>query len=232
MPKYSVVIPTTRGRHDSGGLYRAVDSVKHNTFKDVEVIVVNTTSKNIPYVKDDRVTTINLGWDSERVIGRNEGMVAARGEWVCWLDSDDEYLSNYFDKLNLAQEEYPDAVCFNFGTLVHWKGLASTVREAFRPAKDRRGHVEFKSGQISTGSFVFKRSILGDVDLLPYATVPYGAPDSFSGVANNPNYPVREDGQYPPMGNPWGDDYQMFYQITRMYHSIPLDVVLYEQHVR
>lgn len=239
MPKYSVVIPTTFKRWEQGKLRRSVSSIEGQSASDWELIVVNTNKTDIDNraeirraINTDKRKVFNLERDTERVIGRNVGMRESSGEWICWLDSDDEYMSNYFEKLDQAMEEYPDEVCFNFASVVHWKGLGSSVRETFRPHKKEVGHEEFKSGHIATGSFIFRRALLDDVGYLPQSEKPYGGDDSFSAKCNNPNYPRRADGQWPPLGNPWGDDYTMFYNITRKYHSQPLDLILYIQHVR
>lgn len=203
---------------------------------DIEIIIVNTKRENLNLgAFGENVHLIEAGYDCERVIGRNLGMRKATGEWVCWLDSDDEYASNYFSKLNQAMEEYPEAVCFNFGALVHWHGLKSTVRQTFKPQElgsETFKGMEFKSGRIATGSFVFKRSLLNDIGYLPASDHPYGDSESFSAKCNNPNYQPDENGEWPPMGNPFGDDYFYFYMITRHIDSKPLDLVLYIQSVR
>lgn len=249
MPKFSVIIPTTKDRWIDGKLSRAMRSIYGQNYKDWEMIVVNTNRDPLENFRSQnpQVKLVEMGWDCERVYGRNAGMRMATGEALNWLDADDEYTSNYFDKLDEAIETYPEAVCFNFGALVHWHGLRSSVRPTFKPQElglETFVGAEFKSGRIATGSFVFKRSLLDEVrykrsdsepysfGFLPEAISPYGGPDSFSAKCHNPNYPQLPTGEYPPMGNPWGDDYQMFYQITRKFDSQPLDLILYLQNVR
>ena len=209
---------------------------KDVSIDDIEVIIVNTKKESLNLgTFGENVHLIEAYLDCERVIGRNLGMRKAIGDWICWLDSDDEYTSNYFSKLNQAMEEYSEAVCFNFGALVHWHGLKSTVRQTFKPQElgsDSFKGMEFKSGRIATGSFVFKRSLLNEIGYLQESVHPYGDSESFSGKSKNPNYLGDEFLNFPPMGNPWGCDYQMFYQITRKYDSQPLDLVLYLQNVR
>jgi len=209
------------------------------TFPSWEVLLVSTDGIGLQLPAEieshPQIRVLSTGYKSERVVGRNLGMREAKGEWICWLDSDDEYLSCYFEKLEYAMIEHPKSDCFNFSSLVFWKNGTSTVRNTFKPQELGSPTFvgsEFKSGRISTGSFVFRRSILSEVGFLPEATFPYGTPDSFSARANNPNYPVNSEGSFPPMGNPWGDDFEMFYRITRKYDSTPLDIVLYVQHVR
>jgi glycosyltransferase involved in cell wall biosynthesis len=94
-PVVSVVIPSYNRAHC---VCRAVDSVLGQTHPHVEAIVVDDGSKDgtdelvrRTYAGDPRVRVIrkpNGGVSS----ARNEGMRAARGEFVALLDSDDAYL--------------------------------------------------------------------------------------------------------------------------------------------
>ena len=61
---------------------------------------------------------------------------------------------------------------------------------------------------------------------------PYGNPGSFPELNRNPEYPMRDDGQWVPMGNPFGDDYYWFWKITRDHRSYPIDMYLYIEHRR
>jgi glycosyltransferase involved in cell wall biosynthesis len=87
----SVVIPTyNRAQY----VTKSVESVLAQSFTDYEIIVVDDGSTDgtpealRPYA--DRVTTIyqeNAGPSA----ARNKGIAAARGRWVAFLDSDDEW---------------------------------------------------------------------------------------------------------------------------------------------
>ncbi|NCN39641.1 glycosyltransferase family 2 protein [bacterium] len=230
------MIPTTSDRVNK--LQRALKSLFIQSFPSWEAIVVvtdgGTIGLNDSLLLHPNLNIISTGYKSERVIGRNLGMRKATGEWICWLDSDDEYMSCYLEKLEFAMA-LQQGDCYNFSSIVFWKDGKSTIRQVFKPQElgsDTFIGREFESGRISTGSFVFRRSLLNEVGYLPESTIPYGTPDSFSANCNNPNYPPSKEGIWPPLGNPWGDDFQMFYQITRRYDSVPLDLALYVQHIR
>ena len=89
MPKVSVVIPTFNRAH----LVReSIDSVLNQTYRDIEVIVVDDGSS------DDTARVVNSYGEPVRYLfqenkgqgaARNTGIRAAKGEYVAFLDSDD-----------------------------------------------------------------------------------------------------------------------------------------------
>lgn len=96
--------------HNRPGVVReALESVRGQTLKPVEIIVVDDASRPGNRKKLDQfanfarviVTPGNLGLAG----ARNFGAAAARGEWLCFLDDDDLYLP---DKLE-RQVRYLDA---------------------------------------------------------------------------------------------------------------------------
>lgn len=98
MPKISIIIPTY---NRAVLLPRAIQSVINQTFKDWELIIVDdgstdTTKEVIEEFikKDQRIKYLwepNSGWASKP---RNLGIQNAQGEYITFLDSDDEYLPN------------------------------------------------------------------------------------------------------------------------------------------
>ena len=94
-PLVSVVIPTYNRAAFVG---KAVDSVLNQTFTDYEVIVVDDGST------DDTREQLNKYGSGIRYIyqenqgvsaARNTGIAASRGEWLAFLDSDDEWQRDY-----------------------------------------------------------------------------------------------------------------------------------------
>lgn len=91
-PKISVVIPTY---NRAANVQKAIKSVLAQTFSDVEVIVVDDGSSDdtgdvIAKTFGDRVRYFyqsNQGASA----ARNKGIAEARGEWIAFLDSDDEW---------------------------------------------------------------------------------------------------------------------------------------------
>jgi glycosyltransferase involved in cell wall biosynthesis len=90
----SVVIPT---RDRAGLVGRAIHSVLRQTWSDLEVLVVDdgstdATAEVVARFADPRIQFIPC-WPAKGAgAARNEGLRRARGHWVAFLDSDDEWL--------------------------------------------------------------------------------------------------------------------------------------------
>ncbi|WP_412473943.1 glycosyltransferase family 2 protein [Halobacteriovorax sp. YZS-1-1] len=75
-------------------LEKAIDSVRKQTFNNFEVILINDGSTkcfNISEIKDIKIYQINIE-NSGPAAARNKGINQARGEYIFFLDSDDQFL--------------------------------------------------------------------------------------------------------------------------------------------
>lgn len=93
MPKISVIIPIYNVEKY---LKKCLDSVIHQTLKDIEIICINDCSTDgslailIDYVqKDKRIKLINLSQNKGVSFARNRGIEEASGKYIAFLDSDD-----------------------------------------------------------------------------------------------------------------------------------------------
>ena len=97
-PLVSVVIPTY---NRSAFVARAVDSVLNQGFTDSEIIVVDDGSSDDTKERlsrfGDRIQYIYQD-NSGVSAARNTGITASRGEWLAFLDSDDEWRPEYLAK--------------------------------------------------------------------------------------------------------------------------------------
>jgi glycosyltransferase involved in cell wall biosynthesis len=109
----SVVIPT-RNRPDL--LLRAVQSALAQSHRDLEVLVVidgpcSKTCEALAGMPDSRLQVIALPEAVGGSDARNAGVQRATGEWVAFLDDDDEWLSSKIEKqiavASQATEPYP-----------------------------------------------------------------------------------------------------------------------------
>ena len=108
-PLVSVVIPTY---NRAAYIKRAVSSVQNQTFRDLEIIVVDDGSKdNTAEVVaalatlDPRVRFVTHTINKGAQAARNTGAQAAMGKWIAFQDSDDEWLPNSLD-LRLTEAEH------------------------------------------------------------------------------------------------------------------------------
>jgi len=113
---FSVIIPTyNRGIK----LRRAIESVLAQTYTNFEILVMDdgstdNTSEVLASYKDNRITyewDINFGGPSRP---RNRGIALAKGEWVCFIDSDDWWTD---DKLQVCFDFIHDGVNFIYHDL-------------------------------------------------------------------------------------------------------------------
>lgn len=104
MKLVSVVIPCYK---DSTTLARAIDSVIKQTYKNIEIVIINDCSPETVEIEHVLIEYSNVNYCRNPVnIGlaatRNKGIEIAKGELIAFLDADDEYLP---DKIKLQVEE-------------------------------------------------------------------------------------------------------------------------------
>jgi len=115
----SVVIPTYN-RYDN--LMRAIKSVREQSYKNVEIIVVNDASTEDEYskLKDDegfRVVNLSVNlrekYNCESATGlvRDIGIKEAKGRWIAFLDDDDYWLPRKLELQLYYIKEYRLNVC-------------------------------------------------------------------------------------------------------------------------
>jgi glycosyltransferase involved in cell wall biosynthesis len=97
-PLVSVVIPAYQSEKT---LARAVDSVIEQTYKNLEIIIVNNGSTDkteeiaTSYLKiDKRIKLVKLEKNKLPAGGRNAGVNHASGDYIAFLDADDEWHKN------------------------------------------------------------------------------------------------------------------------------------------
>ena len=91
MKKVSIIIPVY---NSSKYLKECINSVIKQTYKNLEIIIVNDKSTDnsleiINSFSDKRIIVINLEKNSGVSIARNKGVEASTGDYICFLDSDD-----------------------------------------------------------------------------------------------------------------------------------------------
>lgn len=104
----SVIIPTFNRKETLG---RAVESVLCQTYSDIELIVVDdgSTDDSQALVKESYCGIKYIYQKNQGVsAARNVGISHANGEWIAFLDSDDEWLPNKLEKQMGLLNSQPD----------------------------------------------------------------------------------------------------------------------------
>ena len=118
MIKFSVIIPVYNGEKF---ITRALNSVKNQTYKNLEIIVVNdgstdNTAKEISTFIDENLD-LDVKYFSQENSGpstaRNFGLSVATGDYVAFLDADDTFSPMLFEKVSNLQEDF-DACFFGY----------------------------------------------------------------------------------------------------------------------
>lgn len=123
-PLVSVIVPTY---NRAATLPRAIDSALAQTVDDLEVVVVDDgstddTASVLAAFDDPRLRTVVHATNRGANVARNTGIDHARGEYVAFLDSDDEWLPTKLERQFDALE----------GRSVEWVGAYCTTR--FEPS--------------------------------------------------------------------------------------------------
>ena len=108
MKKVSVIIPTY---NRAKTLLRSVDSVLHQTYSNLEVIIVDDgsrdeTAKIVKSIQDTRIVYIKCENNQGASAARNIGVEHASGEMVAFQDSDDVWKSDKLEKQMKYLEEH------------------------------------------------------------------------------------------------------------------------------
>ena len=93
-PLISIIIPTYNG---SKNIHRAITSILNQTYPNIEIIVVDDTSKDntvevVEQIKDSRIKLLKHKENKNGAAARNTGIKESKGEYIAFLDDDDEWL--------------------------------------------------------------------------------------------------------------------------------------------
>jgi glycosyltransferase involved in cell wall biosynthesis len=116
MDLVSIIIPTFNRYHY---LLNTIKSIKEQTYKNIEIIVVNDCSTEKEYYnhdwKNDEITMIHLKENTKKQFGfacagfvRNKGIEVSTSKYIAFCDDDDIWLSN---KLELQIEAMKRTSC-------------------------------------------------------------------------------------------------------------------------
>ena len=145
--RVSVILPLY---NKASYVRRALDSISAQTFKDFEAIVVDdgSTDEGARVVAEHKDARIRLVRQSNKGPGaaRNRGAIAARGEFLAFLDADDEWLPEYLEEsVNLLENYGSEVAAITSGYFEYPSGASreptggssgSTVRGRSREVAD------------------------------------------------------------------------------------------------
>ncbi len=173
MPKVTVVIPTF-GRPEL--VVRAIKSVLAQTMGDLELIVVIDGNDPATLAAVDTMTDLRLRRVVRQVPGgpgvaRNTGALAGSGEWVAFLDDDDEWLPEKLER-QLAMVQADGSIDSARLALVTLTRVLTPQGPFIRPTEpftgdrpldewmfDRRSWLKGGQSFLQTSSFMLPRAL-------------------------------------------------------------------------
>lgn len=163
----SVVIPTYKR---SSFLPIAINSVLNQTYQKVECVVVNDNVKGDsysqelykviePYKADTRFLFVEQDVHINGAVARNEGVKASHGEYIAFLDDDDEWLSSKLeDQMQVMLSDTTiDGVA---GGATLWSGDKEVSKwiPAKTDEKDLQFRVLIREVRFATSTFLCKKN--------------------------------------------------------------------------
>ena len=159
----SVIITTYK--REPKMLRRAIDSVINQTYTDWEIIIVDDSPED--YALRDDVRDMVLGLDGniryvrhEKNMGvsaaRNTGIVLAKGEYVAFLDDDDEWLP---EKLDMQLRAFTPETGFVYCRNYYVDDSTGDIHEVMKPK--REGNIYgaiMRENFVGSPSFVMVRA--------------------------------------------------------------------------
>ena len=117
-------------------LKQCLDSVINQTFKDIEIILVNDCSSDnsVQIIKeyqqkDERIVLINLQENKGQGNARNEGLKIAKGNYITFIDSDDWVTVDYIETLyKTIKKHNVDLVIANISTYNNVTGETKHIK--------------------------------------------------------------------------------------------------------
>ena len=178
-PFFSIVLPCWNSENY---IERCIKSIKKQTFKRFEVIIIDNCStdqtlKKIKNIIDNRFKIFSINNNGILAKSRNLGIKKSTTEWVVFLDSDDWWNDN---KLEICYKNINDNIDF----LYHDLEIKSEKNYFFKKKNKSRQLIKpvltdllINMNPISNSSVVVRKNILFKI----------------KGISENKNIPASED---------------------------------------
>lgn len=164
----SVIIPTYK-RYNT--LSRAIKSVVYQTYKNIEILIVDDNDPNDSYSQGLKKMVFELGIPNLKLVtqekhingaaARNAGIKNAKGEFIAFLDDDDLWLPEKIEKEVEFIKQLPNEV----GAVSNRKvfcnnGKISHISEVWNADENQNFKVISKQMNIQTCTLLIKRQYL------------------------------------------------------------------------
>lgn len=168
-PLVSVILPT---HNRAKSLRRAIDSVLVQTYRELELIVIDDGSTDdtqalLASYDDPRLKLLNPGRLGSAAKARNYGLKHARGEFVAFQDSDDVWLIEKLERQLAFAAQNPQTDMTACGYIVvpgDGRPPRYHGRELLAADHDYRSLFDGAGSQLSTPAWLVRRERLQQLD--------------------------------------------------------------------
>ncbi|MBQ7769466.1 MAG: glycosyltransferase family 2 protein [Oscillospiraceae bacterium] len=166
----SVVIPTY-GRSDT--LERAINSVKQQTYTNIEILVVDDNEIGSEYSQAVAEMIKQLGYDNLHLVtqpqhingaaARNAGIRAAGGEYIAFLDDDDFFLPNKIEEQLAVLKELDSSYGAVSCQKVYIKNnKLDHVSEVWQDTEHQNFDIVIRKINVTTSTLLMRRTCLDE----------------------------------------------------------------------
>ena len=162
-PTVSVIVPCFNSELT---IRRALNSILSQTYKDLEVIVIDDCSTDDTWeIINSEIRglsnfkLIRLKYNSGAGVARSEGMRHARGRYIAFLDADDRWHPNKLFRQMQIFEDEPDTLIVHTGYNI--LDAEPRIVGSYYPPSRLNGWVMHFSNFIATSTAVFKADLNG-----------------------------------------------------------------------
>lgn len=186
--KISVII-TTYNR--SSLLIRAIDSVLNQTFKEFELIIVDdgSTDNTTQIVESYLYSYDNIRFvkhkNRKQALSLNTGIQIAQGNFITFLDSDDEYLPTHLESRFNYMQSFPET------DILH--GGMEIIGNPYVPDKFDTSQQIHIDDCVAGGTIFGKKDIFFELD--GFLEIPYSSDSNFIDRALSQNFVVKRSYQ-------------------------------------
>ena len=163
MPKISVIIPIYNAQNY---LERCLNSVCNQTLCDIEIICVNDCSTDESarilqeYVKKyPNLRAINLEKNQGESVARNTGLSLARGEYLAFVDNDDEVDREFYEKLYAKAKENDADISKGQAIEISYSGNKNVIKQ-LRENDDKMLFINYWWSAIYKRSLIIENNII------------------------------------------------------------------------
>lgn len=159
-PLISVVIPT----YNRGNIIeRTINSVLQQTYKNIEVLIIDDASNDdteniVKNIEDKRIRYIRLAKNTSGTKPRNTGIKLSKGEFIAFLDSDDEWFPEKLEKqLNhIYNSEGPSSnvLCFTDLIINYGNKKKKKKNRTLKPNEDIMDYIFLGNNVVQTSTFM------------------------------------------------------------------------------